>query len=305
MVKSIVIEKFGNSDVLVEKDTPINLSLAKDEVLVRNTALGINFLDIKQRTGEYPIALPGIIGCEGCGVIEALGEDVKELAVGDRVGYATIPNGAYTEKLVLKNKYLIPVPDYISDEMVVSLLLKGMTAFTYLRRTFFVTNKHTILIYAAAGGVGQLLCSMAKHFGAKVIAAVGTEEKKKIVQSLKVDLACNYVLEDLVAKIHDFTKGNGVHGVYDSIGKVTFQTSLDALCDFGVLISFGSSSGDVEPFDIKLLAPKSLFLTRPSLFTYKKDRGELLLTANEVFTLAEKKLSNLRYTRRITSLLLI
>jgi NADPH2:quinone reductase len=301
MVKAVVIDHFGEPDVFKLKDLKLNKP-GVGEVLIHQTAIGINFIDIHQRKGAMPIPLPGIVGCEACGVVEEVGEGVQGIAVGDRVAYATAPYGAYCEARVIDQKYLINVPDYITDEQAASLLLKGMTAHFLLRRTFFVRKNNTVLIHAAAGGVGQLLCVLAKHYEANVIATVSTDEKANIVKELGVDHVINYSKEDFLEKVNEITKGQGVAAVYDSAGNCTFEKSLECVGYFGLLACYGQSSGPAPLLDINKLLEKGKFVTRPSLFTYKKDRYELLLSANEVFALANKNIikANIQHKYKLT-----
>ncbi len=287
MVKALVVEKFGGPEVLQIKEVSLNKP-GPQEVLVRHTAIGVNFLDIYHRTGEFDIKLPFIPGSEACGVVEEVGSDVQEFKKGDRVAYGTSRTGAYSEARVIDHNLLIPVPDYIKDKEVVAVLLKGMTAFYLLRRTFFISNKHVALVHAAAGGVGQILCRLAKHYKGKVIATTSTKAKVEIVKSLGVDKVINYDEEDFVESVMAYTKQRGVHVVYDSVGHKTFDKSLSCLRDFGLMVSYGRSSGEVERFSIEKLADKSLFITRPSLFNYTQYREELLLNSNEVLTLTQQ-----------------
>lgn len=288
MVKCVVLDKTGGPESLIIKDIKIGAPGA-DEVRIKQKAIGLNFVDTYFRKGSYPVALPAIIGCEACGVVEEVGANVKEFQKGDRVAYATTM-GAYAEERIINKDYLVPVPDYVSDEEAAALLLKAMTAHYLLRRTFFVTPKNTILTHEAAGGAGQMICMLAKHYGAKVIATVGSDEKKKVVESIGVDKVINYKAEDFALAVKEYTKGEGVHVVYDSVGKDTFDKSLECLGDFGLMVSFGSASGEVPDFKLSRLTEKSLFITKPSLFSYKKFRVELLLSANEVFSLIQQKI---------------
>lgn len=287
MVRAVVIDKFGDPDVFQLKE----LTLGKPgigEVLVHHRTLGLNFIDVHQRRGTIPIPLPGIVGCEACGVVEAIGEGVQGIEIGDRVAYATAPFGAYCEARIIDQKHLINVPDYVSDEQVAALLLKGMTAHFLLRRTFFVRKDQTILVIAAAGGVGQLLCVLAKHYQAKVIAVVGSDAKAKIVQALGVDHVINYKKEDYLARVNEITKGQGVAAVYDSVGKDTFDKSLACVGYFGLLACYGTASGPIPLLDLERLRERGTFVTRPSIFTYKQDRRELLLSGFEIFALINK-----------------
>jgi NADPH2:quinone reductase len=287
MPRAIVVNEFGGSEVLQIQE----VSLAEpgpDEVLIRHKAIGINFYDVRARRGDMNSSLPFTPGCEACGVIEKVGENVVEFKVGDRVAYATIQFGAYAEARIINKKYLVLVPDWIDDETAAAVLLKGMTAYLLLRRTFMVSKKNTVLIHAAAGGVGQFMCRLAKYYGAKVIGVVGSQEKKNIVESLGVDYVISRDEEDFVQRVLEYTNGEGVHVVYDSVGLDTLESSIQCLSVVGLLVSFGSSSGEPNPIPLSSLAQKCLFLTRFVLFVYAENREDLVLTANEVFTLAEQ-----------------
>lgn len=289
MAKAVIIKEFGDPKVFQWQDVDLP-ALKAGEVLVRQTAVGLNYVDVQQRKGIYPISLPGIVGCEASGVVQAVGEGVTSLQIGDRVAYATAPDGAYCEARVIDQNYLIMVPDYISDEQAAAYLLKGMTAHFLLRRTFFVRKGQTILIHAAAGGVGQLLCILAKHYEANVIAVVGSDAKASIVKSLGVDYVINYKNEDFLERVNDITSGMGVAAVFDSVGKDTFDKSLEAVGYFGLLACYGQSSGPLPLLDLNRLTEKGKFVTRPSIFTYKQDRKELLLSAYEIFAMLNKNI---------------
>ena len=301
MVKAVVIDNFGGPDVFKLKEIKLN-NPGFGEVLIHQTTIGINFLDTHQRDGSILIPLPGIVGCEACGVVEEIGEGVQGITVGDRVAYGTAPYGAYCEARVIDQKYLVNVPDYITDEQAAALLLKGMTAHLLLRRTFFVKKNNTILVHAAAGGVGQLLCVLAKHYEANVIATVSSDEKVEIVKNLGVDHVINYSKEDFLERVNEITKGQGVSAVYDSAGNSTFDKSLECVGYFGLLACYGQSSGPAPLLDINKLYDKGKFVTFAGLFTYKKDRYELLLSANEVFALANKNIikANIQYKYKLT-----
>jgi NADPH2:quinone reductase len=288
MVKAIVAERAGLANVLELKEITLK-PLKSTEVLIRQEAIGLNFIDISRRRGSQAFEFPGILGCEAAGTVEAVGTQVTDFKVGDRIAYATAPSGAYSEKRNIDQKYLVPLPNYVSFKDAVAILLKGMTAHYLLRRTFFVTDRNTILVYAAAGGVGQFLCKLAMHYNASVIAVVGSEEKKKKVSGLGVPIVIDYSREDVLSLIKQHTNDQGVNVVYDSIGRDTFATSLACLGDFGLMVSFGSSSGSIPAIDLEKMSAKCLFLTLPNLFVYKKSRPELLLSANEVFALFKQR----------------
>ncbi|MBA1146799.1 quinone oxidoreductase [Ectothiorhodospiraceae bacterium WFHF3C12] len=255
------------------------------QALISQNAVGVNFIDVYFRTGLYPPPqLPFTPGMEGAGVVEAVGEGVADLKPGDRVAYASGPPGAYAERRLIAADRLVPIPDGISDEQAAGMMLKGMTAQYLLRRTFRVEPGHTVLIHAAAGGVGLIASQWAKHLGARVIGTVGSEEKAELARAHGCEHPILYTREDFVERVKSITEGEGVDVVYDSVGQATFMKSLDCLKPFGLMASFGQSSGNVDPLNIGLLAQKgSLFLTRPTLFTYTAKRADLLDTAADLF----------------------
>lgn len=258
------------------------------EVRVRNTAIGLNFIDTYHRSGLYPMPLPLVLGSEGAGVVEAVGPKVKEFKVGDRVAYAQ-PIGAYAEVLIRPVARLVKIPAGIKDEAAAAMMLKGMTAWYLCRRTYRVKKGDTIVVHAAAGGVGQILCQWAKHLGATVIGTVGSDEKVALAKKV----GCKHVVvmsrEKLSERVKAITKGKGVPVVYDGVGKDTFIESLDCLQPRGVMASFGNASGAVPPVNIGILAQKgSLFLTRPTLVNYTSSREDLLAAARELFAVVKK-----------------
>ena len=257
------------------------------QVLVRNTAVGLNFVDTYQRSGLYQIPLPFTPGAEGAGVVEAVGPKVKELKVGDRVAYCS-PIGAYAEVLLRPADRLVKIPAGIDDKMAAAMMLKGLTAQYLLRRTYRVKKGDTILMHAAAGGVGQILCQWAKALGAIVIGTVGSDEKAALAKKA----GCKHVIvtsrEKFVERVKEITKGKGVPVVYDGIGKDTFMDSLDCLAPLGLMASFGNASGAVTQFNPGVLAQKgSLYLTRPTLNTYAASREALLSGARELFAVVK------------------
>jgi NADPH2:quinone reductase len=259
------------------------------EVRVRTTAVGLNFIDTYHRSGLYPIPLPATIGMEGAGVVEALGPGVKGFKKGDRVAYAS-PVGAYAELLVRPADRLVKIPSGIDDKVAAAIMLKGMTAWYLARRTYAVKKGDTILVHAAAGGVGQILSQWARHLGATVIGTVGSPDKSEVARKA----GCKHVIvtstENLVERVKAITKGAGVPVVYDGVGKATFLASLDCLRPLGLMVSYGNASGPVDPINIGVLSQKgSLFLTRPTLFTYTARREDLLQAASELFALVKKK----------------
>jgi NADPH2:quinone reductase len=259
------------------------------EVRVRNTALGLNFIDTYHRTGLYPMPLPTTLGMEGAGVVEAVGPKVKGFKAGDRVAYAN-PIGSYAEVCLRPVARLVKIPAGVDDKIAAAIMLKGMTAWYLCKRTFKVGKGQTILVHAAAGGVGQILSQWAKYLGATVIGTVGSEEKAALAKKA----GCKHVIvtskEDFVARVKEITKGKGVPVVYDGVGKDTFMGSLDCLAPRGYMVSFGNASGAVTQFNPGLLAAKgSLFLTRPTLFNYTATPEDLAAAARDLFAVVKKK----------------
>jgi len=259
------------------------------QVLVRNTAVGLNFVDVYHRSGLYPNALPLTLGMEGAGVVEAVGPRVKEFKVGDRVAYAQ-PMGSYAEKCLRPVDRLVKIPAGIDDKIAAAIMLKGMTAWYLIRRTYKVKKGDTILMHAAAGGVGQILCQWAKHLGATVIGTVGSDDKAALAKKV----GCKHVIvtskENFVERVKAITKGKGVPVVYDGVGKDTFLGSLDCLAPLGMMVSFGNASGAVTQFNPGVLAQKgSLFLTRPTLVNYTATREDLLTAARDLFAVVKNK----------------
>ena len=258
------------------------------EVRDRNTAIGLHSIDTYHRSGLYPMPLPMVLGSEGAGVVEAVGPKVKEFKVGDRVAYAQ-PIGAYAEVLIRPVARLVKIPAGVKDETAAAMMLKGMTAWYLCRRTYRVKKGDTIVVHAAAGGVGQILCQWAKHLGATVIGTVGSDEKVALAKKV----GCKHVVvmsrEKLSERVKAITKGKGVPVVYDGVGKDTFMESLDCLQPRGIMASFGNASGAVPPVNIGILAQKgSLFLTRPTLVNYTSSREDLLTAARELFAVVKK-----------------
>lgn len=257
------------------------------EIRIRHHAIGVNFIDTYHRTGLYSVPLPSGLGQEGAGVVEAVGPGVTEFRPGDRVAYcggSLLPVGAYSEVRNFPAERAVRLPDDISFETAAAVMLKGLTAQFLVRRTHRVQPGDTVLIHAAAGGVGLLLVQWAKRLGATVIATAGNDEKAELVRAHGADHVIVYTRENFTERTRALTNGRGVDVVYDSVGRATFLGSLDSLRPLGLMVSFGNASGKVEPFDIGLLAQKgSLFLTRPTLFTYIARREDLLAMAEELF----------------------
>ena len=281
--QTIQFDQTGHADVLRFVSTPLNAPSA-GEVLLRQRAIGVNFIDTYHRSGLYPVPLPSGLGLEGAGIVEAIGASVGECKVGDRVAYAGGPIGAYAEQRLYPAARLVPVPDAISDEIAGSALLRGMTCEYLLRRTFKVEAGMTILIHAAAGGVGQIACQWAKALGATVIGTVGSDAKAALARELGCDHVINYSTDNFVERVREITGGAGVPVVYDGVGAATFEGSLDCLSPRGLLVSFGNASGAVPPFQPGILSAKgSLFFTRPTLAHYTATRAELLASAAAFF----------------------
>jgi len=259
------------------------------EALVRHEAVGLNFIDVYHRTGLYPLpSMPATPGMEGAGIVAEIGAGVSEVAVGDRVAYAGIPPGAYAEVRRIPAHRLVKLPENISTRQGAAMMLQGMTARYLLRGCYHVKKGDTVLIHAAAGGVGSIACQWAKHLGATVIGTVGSQEKAEMARANGCDHPILYNDEDFAAKTRELTGGKGVAVVYDSVGQATFMKSIDCLRPLGMMVSFGQSSGSVSSFDPAILAAKgSLFLTRPSLMAYTAKREDLLAHARDLFEVVE------------------
>ena len=253
-------------------------------MLVRNTAIGVNYIDTYYRSGLYPAALPLIPGDQAAAIVEAVGPELSEFKPGDRVAYASKPLGAYVDERVIDADVLVPLPDGISDEIAGATLTRGLTAEYLTHRLYELKAGETVLVHAAAGGAGRILCQWAYNIGARVIGTVGSEEKVEIAR----ENGCTEVLlhqDDFVPQVKDLTAGKGVDVAYDSIGKATFMKSLDCIRSRGMMVSFGNASGKPDSLDVLELAKRGcLFLTRPTLYGYTRDRGELLLSAERYFT---------------------
>ena len=281
-VHAIRIHETGGPDAL--RWEPIDLpEPGPGEVRVRHSAVGLNFIDVYRRTGLYAVSLPVTLGSEAAGVVEALGAGVTGFAAGDRVAYATGPLGAYAEARNLDASVLVKVPSGIDDALAAASLLKGMTAHYLVEIGRLKECRQTILVHAAAGGVGLLLCQWSKHLGATVIGAVGSEQKAKLARENGCDEVILYGREDVPTRVGEITKGRMVDVVYDSVGKDTFDASLASLRPRGIMVSFGQSSGAVPPFEPRLLANGSLFFTRPVLGDYVRTREELEARAGDLF----------------------
>ncbi|MCA3021426.1 MAG: quinone oxidoreductase family protein [Burkholderiales bacterium] len=285
MTKAIRIHEHGGPEVLKWEDVEVGAP-GPDEVRLKTTAAGLNFIDTYHRTGMYKIPLPSVIGREGAGIVEAIGSNVKSCKVGDRVAYASSPMGAYAEARLMPADRVVKIPAAISDQQAASMMLKGMTAQYLLRRTYRVKAGDVILSQAAAGGVGLILGQWAKHLGATVIGTVGSEEKMALAKANGCDHVINYRTEDFQARVMEITNGKKCQVVYDGVGQDTWAKSLDCIAPLGMMVSFGAASGAVKPFYIGELAAKgSLYLTRPTLDTYTATRADLVATTDELFAI--------------------
>lgn len=280
---AIRIREYGGPEVLeyVEVDLP---EPAPGEARLRHTAIGLNFIDTYHRTGLYPTELPAGLGSEAAGVVEAVGEGVESVTLGERVVYTGRPADAYSQCRNFPAERLVPIPDEITDESAAACFLKGLTAWYLVRRSYAVRSGDPVLLYAAAGGVGSIVSQWASHLGAIVIGVVSTEAKAELARAQ----GCAHVImaddPDIPGRVRELTGGAGVAAAYDSVGKDTFFTSLDSLRPHGVMVTFGNSSGPVEPFSpADLQKRQSLYVTRPSLFDFVDTRERLLDAARELF----------------------
>jgi NADPH:quinone reductase len=282
-MKAMRVHKHGGPEVLTLEEMPVPEPKA-GEARVKIEAIGVNYIDVYQRTGLYPLQTPFTLGTEGAGIVDAVGPNVTEVKKGERVGYAMIP-GSYAEYAIVPAARLVPIPPNIDARSAAALMLQGMTAHYLTHSTYPLKKGETALLHAAAGGVGLLLIQFLKQLGATVIGTVSTEAKAKLAKEMGADHLILYTQNDFLAEVKKLTDGHGVNVVYDSVGQTTFDKSLDCLRPRGYLVLFGQSSGPVPPFDPgKLAAKGSLFLTRPSLAHYTLDRAELLQRANDLFS---------------------
>ena len=284
---SINFSKTGSPEVL--KYEKLSLSEPKDnEVLIKHSAIGLNFIDTYHRSGLYPVPLPSGIGLEGAGIIEKVGPNVKNFKEGDKVAYAAAPLGSYSTHRIYPTKNLVKVPDGIDLEIVACLMTKGLTTFYLLHKTYPVKKGQTVLFHAAAGGVGQIFCQWAKSLGCKVIGTVGSDEKIKLAKKFGCDEVINYNKENFKDKVLELTNNEGLPVVYDGVGKNTLENSLGCLKMRGTMVSFGNASGKLDPVDVgKLIAPKGLYLTRPSIAHYTSTREELDEASNKLFEMVK------------------
>jgi NADPH2:quinone reductase len=295
---AIRIYEYGGPDVLryeeVDLDEP-----GEGEARIRHTAIGLNFIDTYHRTGLYPVELPTGLGSEAAGIVEAVGPGVDNVQPGDRVAYTGRPADSYSESRNFPAWQLVPVPDGVSDEQAAAVMLKGLTAWYLLRKSYPVQKGDPVLLYAAAGGVGSLASQWANHLGATVIGVVSTEEKAELAKSQ----GCTHVVtagsDDIAAEVRSLTGGEGVAAVYDSIGRDTFFASLDCLRPHGVMVTFGNASGPVEPFAPAELAKRhSLYVTRPILFDFVDTREKLMAGCKELFDVISKGVVGINVNQR-------
>src|ERR1700733_9744180 len=283
MPHAIRIHKHGGPEVMQWDEITLGQP-GPGEALIRHTAVGLNFVDVYNRSGLYPSQLPAFLGSEAAGVVEAVGSGVTELKPGDRVAYGSAPVGAYGEARLIAADRLLKLPDGIDDKRAAAMMLKGLTVQYLIRQTYKVKRGDTILCHAAAGGVGLILCQWAKHLGATVIGTVGSDDKAAIAKAHGCDHPIVYTREDFVKRVIEITGGKKLPVVYDGVGKDPFMKSLDVLENYGLMVLFGNASGPVENFNTGLLASKgSLYLTRPTLNTYGAKRENLVAMGKELF----------------------
>ena len=283
MTRIVKIEKTGGPEVLKFEAIKLN-SPAPEEVLIEHKAIGLNFIDTYHRSGLYPLELPSGIGGEASGVIKQIGSKVKDFSVGDNVAYAGTPLGSYSSERNYPTKNLVKIPSSVNFDVAATLMTKGLTTYYLLYKTYPVSANETILFHAAAGGVGQIFCQWAKSLGCKVIGTVGSDEKINIAKKNGCDFVINYSKENFPKKVLEITKGKGVPVVYDGVGKDTFAGSIKCLKIRGMLVSFGNSSGPLSDIDVrKMIQPKGLYFTRPSMGQYLGTKDEIKEGADKLF----------------------
>lgn len=299
--RAVRIDQHGGPEVMQMVQVVVG-EPAAGEVRIRHQAVGLNFIDVYQRSGVYPMAMPLQLGMEGSGVIEAVGEGVTHLAAGDRAAYASQPPGSYCEVRVMPAKCVCKLPDSIDFETGAAMMLKGLTAQYLLKKTLpqgGLMAGDFVLFHAAAGGVGLIACQWARALGLRLIGTAGSDAKCALALANGAQYAINYVAEDFVARVKDITDGKGVKVVYDSVGRDTFDKSLDCLAPFGLMASFGNASGPVAPFAPGMLGPKgSLYLTRQTLFTHIASRDSTQAMADELFAVVGSGQVQIRIDQR-------
>ena len=283
MAKSIIINKHGGPEVLELVDTKVS-SPGPKHIRIKNKAIGLNFIDTYHRSGLYPIKLPCGLGMEGAGVVEEIGSEVKKFNIGDNVAYASPPLGSYSDERIIPEKIAVKIPDGITHKIAASIMTKGLTVHYLLFKTYKANAGEIILFHAAAGGVGQIFCQWAKSIGCKVIGTVGSDNKIDTAKKNGCDFVINYNKESFDKKVLEITENKGISVVYDGVGKDTFEKSINCLRPRGMMVSFGNSSGALDPIDVKkYIAAKSLFFTRPGLTHYASARNELEEAAASLF----------------------
>ena len=283
MTKAVKFHKTGGPEVLSFEDVLVGKP-GRGDARIRHTAIGLNFIDTYHRSGLYPLPLPSGIGLEGAGVVEAVGAGVSHVKPGDRVAYAGGPPGAYSEERIMPAEKLVKIPRGVSDDEAAAVMLKGLTVQMLIRRVYRVQKGETVLFHAAAGGVGLIACQWLNALGATVIGTVGSDAKAKIAKAHGCHHTINYSKENFADRVREITKGRGVPVVFDSVGKDTFQGSLDCLQPRGLLAVFGNGSGPVKDVDVNILARGSFYLCRPTIMTYTAQRSDLEAGAKDLFS---------------------
>jgi NADPH2:quinone reductase len=297
MAKAVRYHKQGGPEVMQYDDVQVG-EPGPGQARVRHTAIGVNFVDVYQRSGLYPMQLPMVAGNEGAGVVEAVGPGVTDLKAGERVCYTGLP-GSYCEQRIVPADRLVKLPQGISEEQAASMLLKGLTVHYLIHTTYAVKKGETVLWHAAAGGVGLIACQWLKALGATLIATAGSDEKCALAKAHGAEHVINYSKENFVERVKSLTGGKGVPVVYDSVGKNTWDGSLDCLRPRGLMVSFGNASGAVPPVNINILQTKgSLYLTRPTLGTHIASRADLVERANALFDVVKSGKVKIETTRR-------
>jgi NADPH2:quinone reductase len=297
MAKAVRYQKQGGPEVLQLEEVPVG-EPGPGQARVRHVAIGVNFIDIYQRSGLYPMQLPQVAGNEGAGVVEAVGPGVSNVRQGDRVTYTGLP-GSYCDVRIVPADRLVKLPEGISEEMAASMTLKGMTVQYLIHRTYAVKSGDTVLWHAAAGGVGTIACQWLKAIGATTIGTVGSDEKAALAKAHGCHHVINYSKENFVERVKSLTGGKGVPVVYDAVGKTTWEGSLDCLRPRGLMVSFGNASGPVAPLNLGILSQKgSLYVTRPTLVTYTASRTDLEETAKSLFDVVKSGKVKIETTKR-------
>lgn len=298
--KTVQITRYGGAEVLELVERAVGQPAA-GEILLRHHAIGLNFIDVYQRSGLYALPLPLALGMEGAGVVEAVGDGVTHLQKGDRVAYASNPPGSYCERRVMPATHVCKLPDHISLETGAAMMLKGLTVQYLLKQCIPVEGLQAgdhVLFHAAAGGVGLIACQWAKALGLKLIATAGSDEKCQLALLSGASHAINYRTQDFAARVQEITGGQGVKVVYDSVGKDTWEGSLACLRRFGLMVSFGNASGPVPPISVAALAPKGLYLTRPTVFVYAHSRETTQAMADQLFEVVSSGKVNIHIAQR-------